>query len=79
MNGQLCRRLSIIQLPSVLQEAISWEFVVYQLAVLLNRRLHVFTQMHADECSEFVKPASVTTGKLLMVVFGNTVNTVLEM
>ena len=49
MNGQLCRRLSIIQLPSVLQEAISWEFVVYQLAVLLNRRLHVFTQMYADE------------------------------
>ena len=45
---------------------------LYTPAVFVNRRfqvtLHIFSEMLLDECSEFDKPARVTTGKLLMVI-----------
>ena len=67
-------------MQSVLEEAISREFVGYTLAVLVNRQfqatLNFFWESLPDECSEFDKLASVTTGKLLMVIFANKVNTV---
>ena len=65
-------------MQSVLEEAIKREFVGYTLAVFVNRRfqatLHIFSERLPDECSEFDKLASVTTGKLLMVIFANKVN-----